>query len=157
MTWAEFLPLFFLAVMGLSLLTYGILDGCDLGVVLLLLQANDVEKDTMIASIGPFWDALARSPWPSRWAQTLWTSAKPFTPTPRWAKASAWRRRWRMGLAQMYHRPRSRPVSKLFRQSPNWQRFGLCALLGGSITKNTAHLDSLLTIAFVLQFFWISS
>ena len=57
MTWAEFLPLFFLAVMGLSLLAYVILDGYDLGVGLLLLQATDAEKDTMIASIGPFWDA----------------------------------------------------------------------------------------------------
>ena len=57
MTWAEFLPLFFLAVMGLSLLAYVILDGYDLGVGLLLLQANNAEKDTMIASIGPFWDA----------------------------------------------------------------------------------------------------
>ncbi|MFY8125652.1 MAG: cytochrome BD ubiquinol oxidase subunit II, partial [Hydrogenophaga sp.] len=50
MTWAEFLPLFFLAVMGLSLLAYVILDGYDLGVGLLLLQATDAEKDTMIAS-----------------------------------------------------------------------------------------------------------
>ena len=57
MTWAEFLPLFFLAVMGLSLLAYVILDGYDLAVGLLLLQATDAEKDTMIASIGPFWDA----------------------------------------------------------------------------------------------------
>jgi cytochrome bd ubiquinol oxidase subunit II len=57
MTWAEFLPLFFLAVMGLSLLAYVILDGYDLGVGLLLPLASDAEKDTMIASIGPFWDA----------------------------------------------------------------------------------------------------
>jgi cytochrome d ubiquinol oxidase subunit II len=57
MTWAEFLPLFFLAVMGLSLLAYVILDGYDLGVGLLLPLARDGEKDTMIASIGPFWDA----------------------------------------------------------------------------------------------------
>ena len=40
MTWAEFLPLFFLAVMGLSLLAYVILDGYDLGVGLLLLPAG---------------------------------------------------------------------------------------------------------------------
>jgi cytochrome d ubiquinol oxidase subunit II len=57
MTWAEFLPLFFLAVMGLSLLAYVVLDGYDLGVGLLLPLATDAEKDTMIASIGPFWDA----------------------------------------------------------------------------------------------------
>ena len=57
MTWAEFLPLFFLAVMGLSLLAYVILDGYDLGVGLLLPLASDADKDTLIASIGPFWDA----------------------------------------------------------------------------------------------------
>jgi cytochrome d ubiquinol oxidase subunit II len=34
-----------------------ILDGYDLGVGLLLPLARDSEKDTMIASIGPFWDA----------------------------------------------------------------------------------------------------
>ena len=57
MTWAEFLPLLFMAVMGLALLAYVILDGYDLGVGLLLPWANDAQKDTMIASIGPFWDA----------------------------------------------------------------------------------------------------
>jgi cytochrome d ubiquinol oxidase subunit II len=57
MTWAEFLPLLFLAVMGLALLAYVILDGYDLGVGLLLPLASDAQKDTMIASIGPFWDA----------------------------------------------------------------------------------------------------
>lgn len=51
------LPLIFVAVMGLSLLLYVILDGYDLGVGLLLPFANDQEKDIMIASIGPFWDA----------------------------------------------------------------------------------------------------
>ena len=52
-----FLPLIFVAVMGLSLLLYVILDGSDLGVGLLLPLASDAEKDVMIASIGPFWDA----------------------------------------------------------------------------------------------------
>lgn len=51
------LPLIFVAVMGLSLLLYVILDGYDLGVGLLLPLGNDQEKDVMIASIGPFWDA----------------------------------------------------------------------------------------------------
>jgi len=51
------LPLIFVAVMGLSLLLYVILDGYDLGVGLLLPLADDTEKDVMIASIGPFWDA----------------------------------------------------------------------------------------------------
>ena len=57
MTWAEILPLIFLAVMGLALLAYVILDGYDLGVGLLLPLADEGQKDTMIASIGPFWDA----------------------------------------------------------------------------------------------------
>ncbi len=51
------LPLIFVAVMGLSLLLYVILDGYDLGVGLLLPFGTDQEKDVMIASIGPFWDA----------------------------------------------------------------------------------------------------
>lgn len=53
-TW---LPLFFVAVIGLSLLVYIILDGYDLGVGMLLMLADEDEKDQMIASIGPFWDA----------------------------------------------------------------------------------------------------
>lgn len=57
MTWAEFLPLFFMAVMGLTLLAYVVLDGYDLGVGLLLPLGTEAQKDTMIASIGPFWDA----------------------------------------------------------------------------------------------------
>lgn len=57
MTFAEFLPLFFMAIMGLALLAYVVLDGYDLGVGLLLPLGNDEQKDTMIASIGPFWDA----------------------------------------------------------------------------------------------------
>jgi cytochrome d ubiquinol oxidase subunit II len=51
------LPLAFLAVMGLAMLIYVVLDGYDLGVGALLRAASDAEKDTMIASIGPFWDA----------------------------------------------------------------------------------------------------
>ena len=54
---AEFLPVFFVMAMGLALLLYVILDGFDLGVGLLLPLATDAEKDIMIASIGPFWDA----------------------------------------------------------------------------------------------------
>ncbi|MFP8834404.1 cytochrome d ubiquinol oxidase subunit II [Hydrogenophaga sp. XSHU_21] len=57
MTWAEFLPLMFMAVMGLALLAYVVLDGYDLGVGLLLPLGTDDQKDTMISSIGPFWDA----------------------------------------------------------------------------------------------------
>lgn len=51
------LPLIFMSVMGLALLLYVILDGYDLGVGLLLPLASASEKDTMVASIGPFWDA----------------------------------------------------------------------------------------------------
>ncbi len=51
------LPLFFAGAMGLALLIYVILDGYDLGIGLLLPFATDDEKDLMIASIGPFWDA----------------------------------------------------------------------------------------------------
>lgn len=56
-TWAEMLPLFFMAVMGLALLAYVVLDGYDLGVGLLLPFATEQEKDVMVSSIGPFWDA----------------------------------------------------------------------------------------------------
>lgn len=54
---AEFLPIFFVIAMGLALLLYVILDGFDLGIGLLLPLGSDSEKDTMIACIGPFWDA----------------------------------------------------------------------------------------------------
>ena len=57
MTFAEFLPLFFMAVMGLSLLAYVILDGYDLGVGMLLPWGSDSQKDTMIASIGTVLEA----------------------------------------------------------------------------------------------------
>jgi len=56
-SWAESLPVIFMALMGLSMLAYVVLDGYDLGVGLLLHRATDAQKDTMIASIGPFWDA----------------------------------------------------------------------------------------------------
>jgi cytochrome bd ubiquinol oxidase subunit II len=51
------LPVVFLAVMGLAMLAYVVLDGYDLGVGMLLPRANRDEKNTMVASIGPFWDA----------------------------------------------------------------------------------------------------
>ncbi|MDZ7937300.1 MAG: cytochrome d ubiquinol oxidase subunit II [Rhodoferax sp.] len=55
---AGWLPLVFALVMALALLAYVILDGYDLGVGVLLRRADDeAQKDTMIASIGPFWDA----------------------------------------------------------------------------------------------------
>ena len=54
---AGWLPLVFALVMSLSMLAYVVLDGYDLGVGVLMRQADDAQKDTMIASIGPFWDA----------------------------------------------------------------------------------------------------
>src|SRR5512133_4116131 len=57
MTWNEFLPLIFMGVMGLALLAYVVLDGYDLGVGILLPFATDDQKDVMVSSIGPFWDA----------------------------------------------------------------------------------------------------
>jgi cytochrome d ubiquinol oxidase subunit II len=55
--WATALPVIFLALMGVAMLTYVVLDGYDLGVGLLLHRATPDQRDTMIASIGPFWDA----------------------------------------------------------------------------------------------------
>ena len=54
---AGWMPIFFLVVMGLAMLAYVILDGYDLGVGVLMRRADDADKDRMIASIGPFWDA----------------------------------------------------------------------------------------------------
>ncbi len=54
---AQWLPLTFAALMGLSILIYVVLDGFDLGVGVLFPFADDAEKDRLIASIGPFWDA----------------------------------------------------------------------------------------------------
>jgi cytochrome d ubiquinol oxidase subunit II len=51
------MPIVFLVVMGLTMLAYVILDGYDLGVGVLMRRASDDDKHTMIASIGPFWDA----------------------------------------------------------------------------------------------------
>ncbi len=51
------LPVIFAGLMALAMLIYVVLDGYDLGVGVLLTSANDQEKDMMIASIGPFWDA----------------------------------------------------------------------------------------------------
>jgi cytochrome d ubiquinol oxidase subunit II len=43
--------------MGLSILIYVVLDGFDLGVGILTPLADEAQKDRMVASIGPFWDA----------------------------------------------------------------------------------------------------
>jgi cytochrome d ubiquinol oxidase subunit II len=57
LTSADVLPVIFAGLMGLSILLYVILDGYDLGVGMLMSQAEPEEQDQMIASIGPFWDA----------------------------------------------------------------------------------------------------
>ena len=46
-----------MGVMGLSMLAYVVLDGYDLGVGILLRRAKVADKDLMVSSIGPFWDA----------------------------------------------------------------------------------------------------
>ena len=62
---AQWLPVAFAGLMGLAILLYVVLDGFDLGVGLLMPFAGaepvtadgHSERDRMIASIGPFWDA----------------------------------------------------------------------------------------------------
>ncbi|WP_412971270.1 cytochrome d ubiquinol oxidase subunit II [Glaciecola sp. MF2-115] len=51
------LPIIFAGLMAFSVLVYAILDGYDLGVGLLMPMDNESQRDKMIASIGPFWDA----------------------------------------------------------------------------------------------------
>ena len=51
------MPIIFIGIMGFALLMYVVLDGYDLGVGMLLPVGDEHEKDIMIASIGPFWDA----------------------------------------------------------------------------------------------------
>ena len=57
MTFDTMLPVIFMALMGVSMLVYVVSDGYDLGVGMLMHRATDAEKDVLIASIGPFWDA----------------------------------------------------------------------------------------------------
>ena len=51
------LPVIFVALMGLAVLLYVVLDGYDLGVGMLLPAATEREQNVMVSSIGPFWDA----------------------------------------------------------------------------------------------------
>jgi len=51
------LPYAFAFLIGLSMLLYAILDGYDLGVGILSQSVGQEDRDRMIASIGPFWDA----------------------------------------------------------------------------------------------------
>ena len=57
MTFDQMLPVIFMALMGVSMLVYVVSDGYDLGVGMLMHRATEAEKDVMVASIGPFWDA----------------------------------------------------------------------------------------------------
>ncbi len=57
MSFDAMLPVIFMALMGVSMLVYVISDGYDLGVGMLMHRATAEEKDVLIASIGPFWDA----------------------------------------------------------------------------------------------------
>jgi len=54
---APWLPYAFAFLIGLAMLLYAILDGYDLGVGILSARVTPAERDRMIASIGPFWDA----------------------------------------------------------------------------------------------------
>ncbi len=51
------LPEIFFSLLGIALLIYVILDGFDLGIGMLLPFAPAQQRDSMIAAIGPFWDA----------------------------------------------------------------------------------------------------
>lgn len=53
-TW---LPMAFFVLMGFAVFAYAVLDGYDLGVGMLMAWAGEDERDMMVASIGPFWDA----------------------------------------------------------------------------------------------------
>jgi cytochrome d ubiquinol oxidase subunit II len=56
-TWAQIVPVIFMALMGIAMFAYVVLDGFDLGVGMLLPRGDDDQKDRMVASVGPFWDA----------------------------------------------------------------------------------------------------
>lgn len=53
----ETLAIIFASLMALTVLLYAILDGYDLGVGMLIPLNDEKQSDTMVASIGPFWDA----------------------------------------------------------------------------------------------------
>jgi cytochrome d ubiquinol oxidase subunit II len=57
MTFDQSLPVIFMALMGVAMLIYVVSDGYDLGVGMLMPRATPAQKDVLIASIGPFWDA----------------------------------------------------------------------------------------------------
>jgi cytochrome d ubiquinol oxidase subunit II len=56
-TSGDTIPFIFAFLIGVSMLLYAVLDGYDLGVGMLSAIVSDEERDRMIASVGPFWDA----------------------------------------------------------------------------------------------------
>lgn len=54
---ADPLPFVFAGLLAVSVFAYVVLDGFDLGVGMLSRTASGEERNLMIASIGPFWDA----------------------------------------------------------------------------------------------------
>jgi cytochrome bd ubiquinol oxidase subunit II len=57
MSFDQSLPIIFMCLMGFAMLVYVMLDGYDLGVGMLLPLVPREQKNVMVASIGPFWDA----------------------------------------------------------------------------------------------------
>lgn len=60
MTWEIFLPVFFAGIMALAIIIYAVLDGYDLGIGMQLDFSHEqslTDRNTLIDSIGPFWDA----------------------------------------------------------------------------------------------------
>ncbi|EGQ7671315.1 cytochrome d ubiquinol oxidase subunit II [Vibrio cholerae] len=53
----QYLPEIYLLLLGFTVFMYAVLDGYDLGVGILLPRNDVAQRDRMIASIGPFWDA----------------------------------------------------------------------------------------------------
>jgi cytochrome bd ubiquinol oxidase subunit II len=53
----QWLPLVFASLMGIAILAYVVLDGYDLGVGILMGLVDRPDRDVMVGSIGPFWDA----------------------------------------------------------------------------------------------------
>jgi cytochrome bd ubiquinol oxidase subunit II len=54
---SEWTPYAFAFLIGLAMLIYAVLDGYDLGVGILSRRVGEDDRERMIASIGPFWDA----------------------------------------------------------------------------------------------------
>tara|TARA_B100001094_G_scaffold310560_1_gene345291 strand:- start:5316 stop:6314 length:999 start_codon:yes stop_codon:yes gene_type:complete len=52
-----YLPHVYWGLLALSIFIYAVLDGYDLGVGMLMPLRDKADKDKMVASIGPFWDA----------------------------------------------------------------------------------------------------